>query len=133
MNLIIHTAEVDDRVLAAYLKGSRTNPHAPKDRYRDFDVMYVVRETESFISDPAWLNGFGDIMLRQEQDDGYSWLLLFEDGSRIDIGVETVPAMEKGKNRNRLFLPLLDKVGCLPQLPDVYKRQGSSWRSGTAG
>lgn len=133
MNLIIHTAEVDDRVLAAYLKGSRTNPHAPKDRYRDFDVIYVVRETESFISAPAWLNEFGDIMLRQEQDDdfgygerfgirshyeeSYSWLLLFEDGSRIDIGVETVPAMEKGKNRNRLFLPLLDKVGCLPQLP----------------
>ena len=49
MNLIIHTAQTDDRVLAAYLKGSRTNPHAPKDRYRDFDVMYVVKETESFI------------------------------------------------------------------------------------
>ena len=29
MNLIIHTAEVDDRVLAAYLKGSRTN-HMPR-------------------------------------------------------------------------------------------------------
>ncbi len=133
MNLIIHTAQTDDRVLAAYLKGSRTNPHAPKDRYRDFDVMYVVKETESFISDPVWLNVFGKVMLRQEQDDdfgygerfgirgryeeSYSWLLLFEDGSRIDIGVETVSALEKGSNRNKLFLPLLDKTGCLPECP----------------
>ena len=133
MNLIIHTAQTDDRVLAAYLKGSRTNPHALKDRYRDFDVMYVVKETESFISDPVWLNVFGKVMLRQEQDDdfgygerfgirgryeeSYSWLLLFEDGSRIDIGVETVSALEKGSNRNKLFLPLLDKTGCLPECP----------------
>ena len=133
MDLILHTAKTDDRVLAAYLKGSRTNPHVPKDRYQDFDIMYVVRETRSFISDPSWMDGFGKIILKQEQDDdfgygdrfgirshyeqSYSWLLLFEDGNRIDIGVETVEAMEKGINRNKLFLPLLDKTGCLPQLP----------------
>lgn len=133
MGLIIQTAKEDDRVLAAYLKGSRTNPNVPKDRYQDFDVMYVVRETKSFIADPAWLGRFGKIILKQEQDDdfgygdrfgirshyeqSYSWLLLFEDGNRIDIGVETVAAMEKGTNRNKLFLPLLDKAGCLPELP----------------
>lgn len=133
MGLIIQTAKEDDRVLAAYLKGSRTNPNVPKDRYQDFDVMYVVRETKSFIADPAWLERFGKIILKQEQDDdfgygdrfgirshyeqSYSWLLLFADGNRIDIGVETVAAMEKGTNRNKLFLPLLDKAGCLPELP----------------
>lgn len=47
MNLIIHTAQTDDRVLAAYLKGSRTNPHAPKDRYRDFDVMYWLKRQKA--------------------------------------------------------------------------------------
>lgn len=113
MDLILHTAKTDDRVLAAYLKGSRTNPHVPKDRYQDFDIMYVVRETQSFISDPSWMDGFGKIILKQEQDDdfgygdrfgirshyelSYSWLLLFEDGNRIDIGVETVEAMEKAR------------------------------------
>ena len=133
MDLILHTAKTDDRVLAAYLKGSRTNPHVPKDRYQDFDIMYVVRETRSFIADPSWMDGFGKIILKQEQNDdfgygdrfgirshyeqSYSWLLLFEDGNRIDIGVETVEAMEKGINRNKLFLPLLDKTGCLPKLP----------------
>lgn len=30
-DIIIHTARSDDRVLAAYLKGSRTNPNVPRD------------------------------------------------------------------------------------------------------
>lgn len=131
--LIIDAAEEDDRVLAVYLKGSRTNPKVPKDRYRDFDVMYVVKETESFIRDTGWMKKFGKVVLKQEQnsafgygerfgiqknyDESYSWLLLFEDGNRIDIGVETLAVMEEGRNRNKLFLPLLDKAGCLPQTP----------------
>lgn len=136
MNIIIDTAEADERVLAAYLKGSRTNPKVPKDIYRDFDVMYVVRETESFIRDTSWMKNFGEIILMQEQDDdfgygerfgirsgyegSYSWLLMFDDGNRIDIGVETVGVMKSGRNRNRLFLPLLDKEGILPQLPPSH-------------
>lgn len=102
----------DDRVLAAYLKGSRTNPNVPKDIYQDYDIMYVVKETESFRKDLSWLDIFGRVILKQEQDDDfgygdrfglrshyeetYSWLLLFEDGNRLDIGVETVEAMRKG-------------------------------------
>ena len=133
MNLIIHTAQTDDRVLAAYLKGSRTNPNVPKDIYQDYDIMYVVTETESFRRDLSWIDTFGKVILKQEQNDDfgygerfglrscydntYSWLLLFEDGNRIDIGVETVETMQNGTNRNKLFLPLLDKAGYLPKLP----------------
>ena len=133
MDLILHRAQSDPRILAAYLKGSRANPNAPKDIYRDFDVVYVVTETESFRSDPSWLEDFGPVLFKQEQDDafgygarfgiqrnyqdGYSWLLLFADGSRIDMGVETRQAMERDAWRNKLFLPLLDKAGCLPHLP----------------
>lgn len=133
MDLIIDTAKSDDRILAAYLKGSRTNPAVPRDPYRDFDVMYVVGETGSFIKDTSWIERFGNVTLMQQQDtdfgygqrfhiqqgydESYSWLLLFDDGNRIDIGVETLPVMKSGRNRNKLFLPLLDKTGCLPQLP----------------
>ena len=132
-DIIIRTAESDDRVLAAYLKGSRANPNAHKDICQDFDIMYVVKETESFRTDLSWMEPFGKVILKREQDDAfgygerfkiqdhydetYSWLLLFEDGNRIDIGVETLEAVQKGSNRNKLFVPLLDKTGCLPQLP----------------
>ena len=133
MNLILDFAKTDERILAAYLKGSRTNPNVPLDIYRDFDIMYVVTETYSFIHDTSWMKHFGTVMLMQEQntdfgygerfqirsnyDESYSWLLLFDDGNQIDVGVETLSVMESGRNRNKLFLPLLDKVGCLPHLP----------------
>lgn len=48
MDLILSVAKSDSRILAAYLKGSRTNPNVPKDVYQDFDLMYVVTETDSF-------------------------------------------------------------------------------------
>lgn len=47
MNTIMNIAESDERILAAYLKGSRTNPKVPKDIYRDFDVMYVVKKPKA--------------------------------------------------------------------------------------
>ena len=62
--------------------------------------------------------GCGDrLSIRSHYEESYSWLPLFKDGNRIDIGVETIAAMEKEGNRNKLFLPLLDKTGCLPKLP----------------
>lgn len=132
MQLILNTARSEEHVLAAYLKGSRTNPKVPKDIYRDFDVMYVVSDIDRFRNDTSWMNAFGTVVLKQEQDDAfgygerfglgndpesYSWLLLFEDGNRIDIGIETLSVLRQGIHRNKLFLPLLDKIGCLPSLP----------------
>ncbi len=131
--IIIDTAKSDGRILAAYLKGSRANPNVLPDIYQDFDIMYVVEETRSFREDTSWMQAFGTVILKQEQDEAfgygerfglqkeydktYSWLLLFDDGNRIDIGVETLETMKNGSNRNKLFLPLLDKAGCLPKLP----------------
>ena len=47
--LIMNIAKADDRVAAVYMNGSRTNPNAPKDIFQDYDIVYVVRETKSFI------------------------------------------------------------------------------------
>lgn len=137
-HIIINTAKSDERILAAYLKGSRANPNVPRDIYQDYDIMYVVTETESFRRDLSWIDTFEKVILKQEQNDDfgygerfglrscydntYSWLLLFEDGNRIDIGVETVETMQNGTNRNKLFLPLLDKAGYLPKLPPSDRR-----------
>lgn len=73
MDLILSVAKSDSRILAAYLKGSRTNPNVPKDVYQDFDLMYVVTETDSFRQDPAWLDAFGPRILTQEQDDDFGY------------------------------------------------------------
>ncbi len=107
-------------------------------RFKSFKInaqrwhFIIVAAASQNISEP-WMEPFGSIILKQEQkdafgygerfgiqshyEDSYSWLLLFEDGNRIDVGVETLETMQEGRNRNRLFLPLLDKTGCLPKLP----------------
>lgn len=72
-HIVINTARSDDRVLAAYLKGSRANPNVPRDIYQDFDIMYVVTETESFRADLSWMDPFGKVILKQEQDDVFGY------------------------------------------------------------
>lgn len=42
MKLILDTAKEDERILAVYMNGSRTNPNAPKDIFQDYDIIYVV-------------------------------------------------------------------------------------------
>ena len=36
--LLISTARDDERILAAYLEGSRTVPQVPRDIFQDYDV-----------------------------------------------------------------------------------------------
>ena len=54
-DLIIRTAEEDERIRAAYLGGSRVNPNVPRDIFQDYDVVYIVEETGSFRKDRSWM------------------------------------------------------------------------------
>ena len=45
---------------AVYLFGSRANPNVKKDKYQDYDVSFVVTETDSFQTDKSWINALGD-------------------------------------------------------------------------
>lgn len=56
MDLILNTAKKDERIRAVYMNGSRTNSSAPKDIFQDYDIVYVVKETASFIKDDKWIN-----------------------------------------------------------------------------
>lgn len=54
MNLILGTAKEDERVRTVILNGSRANPNVKKDIFQDFDIVYIVREMESFTCDHSW-------------------------------------------------------------------------------
>lgn len=56
MNLFLQVAKDDERVRAVYLNGSRTNPNAPKDRFQDYDVVYVVTDTKPYYEKHDWIN-----------------------------------------------------------------------------
>ena len=47
-NLILDYAERDPRVRGVLLNGSRANPAAPLDRFRDFDIVYLVTDVAPY-------------------------------------------------------------------------------------
>ena len=86
MKLIVQIAETL-QVEAVALSGSRTTPHSPKDEFQDYDVVYIVENLEDLISDLSWLDQFGNRLIEQHNVLGHRrlYLMLFEDGNRIDL------------------------------------------------
>lgn len=129
--LIKKVAEDDVRVRAVYMNGSRTNPNVYKDIYRDYDVVFVVTEIQSFLSDKNWISIFGELAIVQEPsssafgwglDDDitkeYNWLMLFTDGNRIDLSIKVFDYGLKNYLSDTLCIKLLDKDNLLPDIPD---------------
>jgi len=50
-------------------------------------------------------------------DRSYTYLMLFTDGNRIDLHIETQESMLEGYVSDKLTVPLLDKDHCLPPIP----------------
>ena len=86
MNLILQIADTLE-VEAIALSGSRTNPRGPKDEFQDYDVVYIVDDLEDLISDLSWLDQYGNRLIEQHNRLGHRrlYLMLFEDGNRIDL------------------------------------------------
>ena len=86
LDLILQIAKTI-QVEAVVMSGSRTNQNAPKDEFQDYDVVYVVDDFDNLTSDLSWLNQFGKRIIEQEVtlDHRRLYLMLFEDGNRIDL------------------------------------------------
>ena len=86
LNLILHTAKTL-QVEAVTMSGSRTCPNVPKDEFQDYDVVYIVDDLDNLTSDLSWLDQFGKRLIEQEVSLGNRrlYLMLFEDGNRIDL------------------------------------------------
>ncbi len=129
MDLIMRTANDDSRIRAVYMNGSRTNPNAPKDIFQDYDIVYVVEETKSFIQDREWIRRFGDILFMQypdehpdypsDKENSYGWLMIFKDGNRLDLTVKTISHARENILEDSLCRVLLDKDGILPSVPEA--------------
>ncbi len=104
-NLIVEKAKMDDRVRAVLLNGSRANPNVSTDKFQDFDIVYIVNDLQTFISDHSWVDYFGERLIWQLPDemdlgygtkkkmDSFAYLMLFADGNRIDLTLlkKTIP------------------------------------------
>lgn len=126
-DLILGFARKDDRVRIVAMNGSRANPNVQPDKYQDFDIVYLVTEMQSFLSDDAWLDTFGDRIIMQKPDTmqpdptkssgSFAYLMQFEDGNRIDLTLFPVEKLETYLESDRMCVLLLDKDGLVPNLP----------------
>ena len=88
LGLILETAK-KLQVDAVALSGSRTNPKVQTDEFQDYDLVYVVDDIDNLTSDLSWLDQFGKRIIEQEVTLGHRrlYLMLFEDGNRIDLTI----------------------------------------------
>ena len=122
MDLILGVAKADERIRAVLLVGSRANPNAPKDMYQDYDITYFVKSVAPFYNNPEWVEAhFGrplimqmpEIMRNPMGDGHFTYLMIFPDGNRVDLSIESVSYIHNGEPA----IALLDKDGVLPSLP----------------
>ena len=112
MNLILQIAE-SLKVDAVALSGSRTNDHAPKDEFQDYDVVYVVDNLDNLTRDISWLDQFGKRIVEQEVTLGHRrlFLMLFEDGNRIDLTLCPKEGINEWVDSEAGFTVLVDDKG----------------------
>ena len=112
LDLIFKTAKTL-QVEAVAMSGSRTNSQAPKDEFQDYDVVYVVENLDELISDLSWTDQFGKRIIEQEVRLGHRrlFLMLFEDGNRIDLTLCSKVHIKEWIESEANFIVLEDPKG----------------------
>ena len=127
LNRILQTAKTI-QVEAVAMSGSRTDTTAPKDEFQDYDVVYVVDDLDNLTSDLSWLDQFGKPVIEQEVTLGHRrlYLMLFEDGNRIDLTLCPQEHMQEWVDSEAGFTVLEDKKGLFESYSPNPQRY---WRS----
>ena len=112
LNLILQTAKTI-QVEAVAMSGSRTNSQEPQDEFQDYDLVYVVDDIDNLTSDLSWLDLFGKRILEQEVRLGHRrlFLMLFEDGNRIDLTLCSKVHIKEWVESEANFIVLEDPKG----------------------
>ena len=112
LRLILQTAK-SLQIDAVALSGSRTDTKAPKDEFQDYDVVYVVDDLDTLTRDLAWLHHFGTRNIEQHNFLGNRrlYLMLFEDGNRIDLTLCPKEHIQEWVDSEAGFTVLVDEKG----------------------
>jgi aminoglycoside 6-adenylyltransferase len=136
MDMILSFARDDERVRVVTMEGSRLNKNAPRDRFQDYDITFMVENIESYKKNDDWLDVFGKRLIMQKPEgmtmfpptlgNWFSYLMLYEDGNRIDLKLVPIGELEKYFNQaDSLTKVLLDKDKRCPSIAepsDIYYR-----------
>ena len=132
LDVILKTAETL-QVAAVAMSGSRTDTKAPKDEFQDYDVVYVVDDLDNLTSDLSWLDQFGKRIIEQEVGLGQRrlYLMLFEDGNRIDLSLCPKEHMKEWVDSESKFIVLEDEKGLFAPYSPTPQRYWTSPASET--
>lgn len=96
-DLIMDTAQKDERIRAVTMEGSYSCASDVHDKYSDFDITFFVADIREFTADKKYMERFGEILIMQCPDDEYcspydyssknnfAYLTQYKDGHRIDL------------------------------------------------
>lgn len=118
METVLGFAREAENIRMVGMEGSRVNPNIPKDSFQDYDITYFVSDKEAFIRDDKWLSAFGRIIMLQKPEDmelfpaeeeGYSYLILFADYTKMDLTLLECKQLDGYLKADGLRTILLDK------------------------
>lgn len=123
MTLILQIAE-SLQVEAIALSGSRADIHSLRDQFQDYDVVYIVENLEDLISDLSWLDQFGIRLIEQHNVLGHRrlYLMLFEDGNRIDLTLCPKEYIQEWVDSEANFEVIKDDNGLFKAYQPISKR-----------
>ena len=123
LDVILQTAKTL-QVKAVAMSGSRTNQNVPKDEFQDYDVVYIVDDLDNLTSNLSWLEQFGKRLIEQHVllDQRHLYLMLFEDGNRIDLTLCPKEHIKEWVDSEAEFIVLEDKKGLFESYSPSPKR-----------
>ena len=123
MNLILQISE-SLRVEAVALSGSRADIHSLRDEFQDYDVVYIVENLNDLLSDLSWLDQFGMRLIEQHNVLGHRrlYLMLFEDGNRIDLTLCPKESIQEWVDSEANFEVIKDDKGLFEAYQPNSKR-----------
>ena len=131
MHTVLLFAQQNDHIRIVGMEGSRVNSNIPKDSFQDFDVTFFVDSIPHFTKDDDWLSTFGKIVMMQKPEDmelfppveeGYSYLILFDDYVKMDLTLLEIESLGNYLNGDSLREILLDKDNLVQQKPHASDR-----------
>ena len=130
LDVILKTAKTL-QVAAVAMSGSRTDTKAPKDEFQDYDVVYVVDDLDNLTSDLSWLDQFGKRIIEQHVvvDHRHLYLMLFEDGNRIDLTLCPKDHIQEWVDSEADYTVLKDEKGLFESYPPNLQRYWTSQAS----
>ena len=120
---VLQKGKTDKRVRVIILNGSKATINGDNDAYSDLDIVYYVQNYSDIIKDSAFFDTFGEVLISQSKDEqlfptkssfsGYIKMMQFKDGTRLDLSIVPIEALEDHIKRPDYYKILLDKDNIL--------------------